>query len=332
VLFSGHDMKFVYPFLSQLKASGHEVIRDEWDWGAPVDIERTKQLQEWADSVFCEWGLANAVWHSQNAQPGKPVFIRIHLQEIGTRAKKFGHQIQWENVEKFIFVSARVRDEAMQMFGWPAEKTVVIPNFVLPKRFAQIERSFDGPIRLGMVGIIPQRKRFDRAVDLLEALLNRGHDASLEIKGPRPETIEFMRAPGRKHELVYYEEVYKKIDANPDLSERISFSDWGNDMPLWYGKIDHILSPSDFESFHYALADGVLSGCQPILWPWEEATTIYTDDWLVATVEEAANKIEEFRQLSPDARNAELQKNRTLVIDRYGNDTIYDKLSSLMEI
>lgn len=326
ICFSGHDFKFIDPFISQVKSEGHHVIRDAWEWGAPENLEATQAAATLADVVVCEWGLANAVWYSQYLESGKKLFIRIHLQEINDRARKFGYQINIKNVEKLIFVSERVRDRALELFGWPKEKTVVIPNFVLIDEYIFRPPKPECSIRLGMVGIVPERKRFDRAVDLLIELQRRGHNAELHIKGPRPEELEFMRGASRKAELDYYDKLYKKIENNPAVSGAVHFSPWGNDVSFWYGKVDHILSCSDFESFHYALADGVLSGCHPLVWPWEEAEKIYTSEWIVDDIASAADRIELFHGLSYEARLSLLLRNREIVEQRYGHEQIFRRL------
>jgi len=326
ICFAGHDFKFVDPYMSYLKARGFEVRRDVWGWGEPVEIGKSRECQEWGETIFCEWGLANAVWHSQNLAPGKRLIIRAHLQEVNERARKFGYQINIDAVERVIFVSQRVREQAIELFGWPEEKTTVIPNFVLTDEYQFHPRPKDEIIRLGMVGIVPERKRFDRAVDLLKVLIERGHQAELQIKGPRPETLDFMHAPGRREELAYYREVYARIDSDPGLAGRVTFAPWGNDVADWYTGIDHILSCSDFESFHYALADGVLTGCHPLVWPWEEAETIYTSDWIVQDAEEAARRIEAFRAKIETDRLGILQANREFVAQRYGHETVFRAL------
>lgn len=328
--FSGHDFKFIDPYISHLKAQGYPVRRDIWDWGGPRDLDRSGADAQWADVIFCEWGLANAVWHAQHADPKKRIFVRCHLQEINERARKFGYKIDPDRVDKFIFVSERVRDKAMELFGWPESKTAHIANFVLTDEFNVIKRPTDNVIRLGMVGIVPQRKRFDRAIDLLIALREKGHEAELHIKGPRPETLEFMHAPGRAEELDYYNDLYKTVSENPLIQDRVIHYDWGNDVADWYGNIGYILSCSDFESFHYALADGVLTGCLPLVWPWDEAEKLYTPDWIVRDTAEAVLKIEQMHGLDAEARGDLVRVNRELVSTRYGHETIFRELDSLL--
>ena len=280
--------------------------------------------------MFCEWGLANAVWYSRNLPPGKRLFVRIHLQEINARAQNLTRQILPDRVERFIFVSERVRDEAVRLYGWPPEKTVVIPNFVLDDEYPLQERSFAGPIRLGMVGIIPWRKRLDRAIDLLEALQKAGHAAELHIKGPRPEATRFMHAQGRREDLAEYETQYDRLRQDPDLGRAVTFHPEGNDVAAFYRIVDHILSPSDFESFHYALADGVLSGCHPLVWPWQEAAAIYDPDWIVGST--GGRGRTHHRLPAPACLRARgrLARNRALVCDRYGTERIFAALTDTL--
>ncbi|TLF47249.1 hypothetical protein FEI13_16370 [Halomonas urmiana] len=328
VCVSGHDYKFIDPFLSYLKKNGHHVVRDEWEWGSEKNLALTKSYQEWADIIFCEWGLANAVWHSNNPILGKKLYIRVHLQEVNERARKFGHKIDINNVDKVIFVSDQVKERAKELFGWPDEKLTTIPNFVLSDEYLLKEAYDSQSINLGMVGIIPQRKRFDRAVDTLYELKKKGYNANLYIKGPRPEELDFMKAESRKPELDYYREQYKRIDEDPLLAGSVIFEPWGNDVAAWYKKIDHILSPSDFESFHYALADGVLSGCNPIVWSWDEAEFLYTSDWIVKGASDAADRIVDYVNLTVSDKRKRMESNRELVANKYGYKIVFDRLSS----
>ncbi|WP_156823105.1 glycosyltransferase family 4 protein [Kangiella aquimarina] len=322
ILFAGTDLKFISPFISHLKRNGVPVMVDPWLWGESIDIKSSQKKQEWADIIFCEWGLANAVWYSKNNHLEKPLYIRIHAQEVREKARKFAYDINVEKVSKFIFVSENIRQKALKLFNWPIEKTVVIPNFLEDVPFE--EKSSDEEIRLGMVGIVPQTKRFDRAIELLEVLLKHGRKASLHIKGHRPENLDFMHAPGRVAELDYYYALYDKIKETPDLDKNIHFYEWGNDVALWYRNINVILSPSDNESFHYALADGVLAGALPVIWPWEGASDIYPNNWICnGTVQSAIEVIDNAK------KNQSLQ-NRDYLIKKFGSELIYNELTQLI--
>lgn len=322
VCFAGHDFKFIDPYISYLKSEGYNIIRDNWEWGKEVNIKQTQENYVRADIIFCEWGLANAVWYSKNNVDNKPIYIRVHLQEINERARKFGKMIDLSSITKVIFVSERVRDEYIKLFNLPSEKAVVIPNFVLDDEYTLRSRPKTTSVNLGMVGIVPQRKRFDRAITLLANLVDKGIDAKLYIKGHRPENLDFMKSGSRIKELEYYNNVYQEIK-DKNLDSRVIFSPWGNDVALWYQKIDFILSPSDFESFHYALADGILSGCVPVIWSWSEAELLYKKEWIISSDNDALNKV-----ISSLEETNNLNSNREYIINKYGKEKIFNMLNS----
>lgn len=328
ICFSGHDYKFIDPYVSYLKSKGYSIMKDRWEWGEPVDIEISKIIYNWTDIIFCEWGLANSVWYSNNNVDEKPIYIRVHLQEINAKALRFGKKINFDSITKIIFVSERVRDEYVKIFNVDINKTVVISNFVLDDEYIlNSKRQIGSQVTLGMVGIVPTRKRLDKAVSLLEMLIDSGIDAKLRIKGHRPENLDFMHGPARKEELDYYYKIYEEVNKNLKLKNLVTFDDWGNDVAIWYQDIDFILSPSDFESFHYALADGVLSGCTPIVWNWDEAKVIYNEDWIVNSNEEASNRVISQSKVS---NATTLKANRDLVIKKYGKDKIFSNLNELI--
>jgi glycosyltransferase involved in cell wall biosynthesis len=332
IVFAGHDFKFVDAYISYLKSNGCAVMVDTWQWGAASDLTRTKKMFDWADTVFCEWGLANAVWFSNNNRSGKRLIVRAHAQEVRDRAKKFGYQINQANVTRFLFVSERVCDQAKGLFDLPTEKICLIPNYLLDSEFyPAIARAKLG-LRFGMVGIIPQSKRFDRALDLIEGLHARGYSATLYVKGHRPEQLEWMNAPGRRSELNEYHVLYNRIRHSQVLAENVVFEEFGADVAEWYQKIDFILSPSDHESFHYALADGVLSGCIPLVWPWEGGDKIYPGEWIVNGLDECYSKIKYCTSMDPIKLREMLKANRALLMDRYGFQKIASRMNNLLDV
>lgn len=330
ILFAGHDMKFLDAYASALKASGISTLRDNWEWGRCRDEEVSRELSDSADIVFCEWGLANAVWYSKTLPSSKRLIVRIHAQEVRERARRFGAEIDHERVDCFVFVSEEIRDRAIELWEWPEEKTVIVPNYVLEHEFTPERRTRNEDLTLGMVGIVPTLKRFDRALDLLCALADRGVGARLKIKGHRPEMLEFMHAPGRRAELDTYFALYTRIEQDKRLQGKVHFEPWGNDVADWYKDIDVILSCSDTESFHYALADGVLSGCHPVVWPWPGAERIYRPDWVVADHEAAAERVLIYMSMSDEAREQCARANRAVIVSRYGSRRVFSKLDELL--
>ena len=163
----------------------------------------------------------------------------------------------------------------------------MIPNFVDVNRLNQ-DKMNSSKKTIGIIGIVPQRKRLDRALNLIKIILMKDPSWKLVIKGKDPRNIEFMKAPNRAKEMEYYLDQFNRIESDPLLKKSVSWDGYSTSIASWYRKIGFVLSPSDFESFHYSIADGVSSGAIPVIWPWEGAKEIYTGDWLIQNTEDAA--------------------------------------------
>jgi hypothetical protein len=332
-LFAGNDFKFVDAFIGYCKLKGHSVAVDRWKWGEPEDLPRSEQQIRQANTIFCEWGLANAAWFSRNVRPEQRLLVRIHAQEIRAPASKHARQIKPQNVTKFVFVSEEIRQTALSMYAWPEHKTTLIPNFVLTNEFSLCIRpplSTKRRVVLGLAGIIPQTKRFDRAVDLLQMALAKGLSVALHIAGPRPESYEYMYAPHRRHELIYYNDLYQRIVSSPDLKAAIYFDGWQQDMKTWYSHVDVILSPSTSESFHYALADGIATGCLPIIWERPGAAELYDSSMVAANTTEALHLLQKYANLSEDDQLNTISTNRGLIQSRYSYQHIFPRLEEML--
>ena len=326
ILLNGHDLKFIGEFESYLKRKGHIVRRDRWDWGQSLDSDRGKSLLKWAEIVFSEWGLANSVWYSNHISPNQHHVVRIHLQEINDRAKMFPLNLDHAGVDTFVFVADHVRDAAQKMFGWDESKTILVPNYVDVDRMEHSKLPNSNKT-LGIIGIIPQRKRLDRALNLLSQLRESDSDWKLIIKGNDPRNVDFMQSPSRSSEMEYYNTQFARMENNPRLRDAVKWEGHTLALAPWYRKIQYVLSPSDFESFHYSIADGVASGSLPILWPWDGSEDIYHEDWVIENTHKAVEKI---KKLSQSDYSEQLVENRKLIRKEYGIDKIFPQLEKAM--
>jgi glycosyltransferase involved in cell wall biosynthesis len=327
IVLNGHDLKFVAEFESNLKKQGHDVRRDIWDWGDAKSIIRSKQLVKWGEVIISEWGLSNSVWYSHNISANQTHYIRIHLQEINERARKFPPKIDLNYVDKIIFVSDNVRETAIKMFNWPADKCTIIHNYVNTKLFDRPKAEI-AEYTLAIVGIVPQRKRLDRAVDLVRSLRMIDSRWRLVIKGKLPHDYAFMHAPGRREELAYYDEQYERFDIDHHLRGAVSFESYTPSLAEWYSRIGFILSPSDFESFHYSIAEGAASGSVPIIWPWDGAEEFYPESWI-------GQNHQEIVEMVLDSQRTQLkviEKNKQVISQRYSMEKIFAKLQDEMGV
>ncbi|MHA7271802.1 glycosyltransferase [Arthrobacter sp. TMT4-20] len=285
ILIAGHDLKFAAGLISHLRETNHHVEIDLWGGHSQHDegISRAKLAD--ADVIFCEWTLGNAVWFANNKRPDQRLVCRLHLQELST---PYLRQLNVSNVDQFVFVGQHIASIAHRDFNIPAAKSRVIPNYVNVQALSR-GKTDDANWNLGFVGIVPQRKGLDRALDVLQGLRLIDDRYHLYIKGKRPEDFPWMA--DRPEELAYYLEQYSRIEREPLLSGAVTFDAQGDDMAEWYRKIGTVISTSDFESFHLTLADGAASGALPTTLAWSGADQIYPVSWIFPSVESMTHHI-----------------------------------------
>ena len=288
MLVNGHDLKFIDRLCRKFSDRGYGVAVDNWEGHNEHDVGKSRKLIKKADIIISEWCLGNAVWYSKNKRPGQKHIIRFHLQE---RSSEYPEKVDMQNVDAIIFVGPHIRREAIARFGWERwaeKKLTVIPNYVDTK-VLDLPKSADAQFSIGIVGIVPQRKRLDLAVDIIEKLRQEDKRFHLYVKGKMPDEYPWML--NRPEELQYYKGQMDRIKNSDLLKGAVHFDGWGDDMPEWYQKIGFVLSTSDFESFHLSVPEGAASRAIPVLLKWEGAEEIYPEDWSYHTVDEMVNAI-----------------------------------------
>ena len=294
VVVAGHDLKFAGDIISKLEDDGHHVVIDKWAGHSQHDEEQSLLLLEDADVIFCEWSLGNLAWYSQHKLPGQRLVSRFHSQELFT---KYPTQADFSKVDQIIFVGEFIRRVAIRKFGIPDQLTTVIPNTVNLESLDQSK--IDGAeFNIGLVGIVPEQKGLDVALDLLADLRESDDRYHLFIKGRRPEEYPWMA--DRPREMAFYEAQYNRIEVDPRLQGAVTFDEHGNDMPDWYRKIGIALSVSGFESFHFTIADGAASGAIPVSLTWPGSELVYPASWLSTSVAGLETRI---RSLAGNSEN-----------------------------
>jgi glycosyltransferase involved in cell wall biosynthesis len=313
IVVAGHDLKFATGLIEELRRAGHNVLLDEWESHTKHDVAASEALLEQADIVFCEWALGNAEWYSQRVKPKQRLVVRVHSQEL---RRPHLRSITHKNVDAYVFVGELIRRAAVESHGVPAKKTRVIPNPV-DVAALQLPKHKGAEFTLGLVGIVAQPKRLDRALDLLERLLESDERFRLRIKGKQPADYPWML--NRPDEMAYYDAQYERIDRiNAQHEGAVVFDGFGADMEEWYRGIGVAVSVSDFESFHLTIPDGAASGALPTTIDWPGADLIYPREWISATVDEMAERVLSNRR-APERLAATVQ-------ELFGADHVLDDL------
>jgi glycosyltransferase involved in cell wall biosynthesis len=285
VLVSGFDLKFARELAQRLaNRTDLEVVVDEW----PHYMRGSKQAGprfRRAESIFAEWARHNAVWCSQRKRPDQFLAVRLHRYEIEA---PYPAKIAIDNVDAVVYIAPllgrRIRDE----LGWPPEKLVYIPNY-LDVDWLDRPKLPEARFALGLVGMEYSWKRFDLALDLLARVRRADRRFTLVVRSKMPWRNRFAWADPAQQ--AFAGECFARIEQDPLLRDAVIFDPAGRDMARWFRRIGHVLSTSDVEGCHTAVAEGMASGAVPIVRPWPGAAEVYDPRWVHDGLEQAAEAV-----------------------------------------
>jgi glycosyltransferase involved in cell wall biosynthesis len=286
VAVAGHDLKFFTPLLEYLRQQpGLEVRTDHWISLGEHDEAASQRIADWADVVICEWCGPNAIWYSHNKRKGSRLIVRLHRFEVFAR---YPYRVDPKALDQVVCVDKYYAQLTADKTGWPARKIATVPNTV---EVTQLDRpKLDGArFSLGVLGIVPSRKRLDLALDVLEELRRDDQRYMLNIKSGMPWDHWWIWQ--KPEERGHYAAALHRIQRSPLLRGAVVFDQAGRDVPAWLRRIGFMLSTSDDESFHVAPVEGMVSGAVPVVRHWPGAEGVYDTRWIHETTTDMAAAI-----------------------------------------
>lgn len=277
VVIAGHDLKFMRGIADLLAARRDMNLRiDEWSALAVHDEEASRDLLAWADVIVCEWAGPNAVWYSTRKRNHQRLIIRLHRFELDA---PWIRDVDPATIERVACVNDHYRTRVVAETGIPAQTVTVIPN-AIDRDFFDRPKAPRASRVLGLLGIVPCRKRPDRALSIIRALNEAEPGFLLSMKSAMPwEHTWIWRRP---QEREAYRELFDEIALDPALRGRVMIEQHGGDVPAWLQRTGWVLSLSEDESFHLAPAEGMAAGSVPALLPWPGATDVYDERYVHA--------------------------------------------------
>jgi glycosyltransferase involved in cell wall biosynthesis len=324
-LVTGHDLKFIQPLIERLTASPvFEVVTELHKDHDMADKTSAEKHLPWADAVFCEWAMGNAVWFSRHKRPGQTLVVRLHLQEVQARLP-FLWQINWQAVDHLVCICHHTYDWLCAEFPVLRGKAIIVYNPIDAVGARALPKIPHSEFNLGFVGMVPHRKRLDIAFDIFSSLRDIDERYTLHVKGRKPDDYPWMR--NRKDEIAWYRTLEQRIESSPHRNA-VVFDPHGPDMPAWYSAMGFILSTSDFEGSHQAIAEGMAAGCIPIIRNWEGADRIYPGRFQFDQVEHAVSMIRHWH--SPGLYMETAQVCREYAQSHFDSALILEKLELLL--
>ena len=324
LLISGHDLKFIKPLFPYFEKEFDLTVQEIEEY-TNLDVTQSKALLEKTDIVWCEWLLLNARWYSNHVYAHQKLFIRAPRFEI---SKNYGSKVRWNRVNLLITVSYYYMENFMEKFRIPREKITVINNFIDVNSYPT-EKEEGYKYNLAMIGILPKRKGFDKAIDLLINLKKKNPKYKLYIAGKRPE--EFPNTKVIPEEREYYAKVDQKIKEN-NLEDSVIYSGWVKTGDF-LKNIGYTLSLSDKEfpeSFHVSPFECMASNGIGLSLDWEGIEYIYPEYVICKSVEEMADRIEEYNK--DDKKYKEFaKKGRDFTKENYDLPLIWNHISKILD-
>ena len=254
LLIAGDDLKFIISAKNELKKNFNIKV-DQWYAENQHDERQSLELLEWAEIVWCEWLLKNAVWFSHRVKPHQKLIIRMHRYELG---RNYGEQLKIKNIDFIITVCVLFFERMLERFpNIPREKVRLIPCYVSIKYKTNFNKNH--LFRLGMIGIIPSKKRFHFALKILIDLRKYDNRYTLDVFGKQAKELSWVKFD--KSEMKYYQDCNEMIKNN-NLINAISYQGYVSNIhnTLQMREIGFILSLSKsqnelpgFEAFQYII-------------------------------------------------------------------------------
>lgn len=285
LVIAGHKLNFVEPLIDYFRSTNqYEIELDEWKNHTVHDEARSRELVDWADAIFCEWCLGNAVWYSNNKRADQKLVVRLHAQEMGLAYK---NEMNWERVDSLISISPQNHGILLKDHAAYRDKISLIFN-CFPTTDFHRPKAEDARFNLGLVGFVPKIKRADLAVDLLKRLKAHDDRFHLFILGKQPEEYAWMLK--REDEMRWYADVRESIKRE-GFEQSVTFDPFTDDPAAWYAKIGFLLSVSDHEGSHQAVAEGMASGARPIMRDWFGADMLYPPEHVFENMDAATEMV-----------------------------------------
>lgn len=238
-----------------------------------ANINQIDKWMEWADICWFEWCDDLLIYASKlEIAKNKKIICRLHSYEAFTY---YPSRVNWDCVDRLIFVSEDIRKYVIEHFKVSKEITVVIPNGVdLTKwEFKQRCHGFN----VAYIGYINYKKGPMLLLHTLKAIYDQDSRYKFYIAGQFQDPRDSL----------YFEQMVKEFG----LESNYFFEGWQQDLDKWMEDKNYILCTSILESQNMSVMQAMAKGIKPVVHNFVGAKGIYNESFLWNTIEEAVSKI-----------------------------------------
>jgi glycosyltransferase involved in cell wall biosynthesis len=264
---------------------------------------RVRSVLKNSDVCFFEWASELLVEASRSPKKAK-IVTRLHSFEL----YEWAPRINWDTVDKIIFVSNAMQRMFNDIYPAYAKKTEVIYNGRPLDLFYPPEKR-TMPLKIGMLGHISPLKRVYEAVMMFY---------SIHIAGDPAGDYRYFVSLQRLVRILR-------------LQDRVVFDGYQKDASTWLRNIDVFISNSYWEGQQVALLEAMASGCFCLSHIWAGADEMLPQNHLFITEQELADKVIEYFKMSEKSRIPDQILMRNLALEKFNVDITRKKIRRVIE-
>lgn len=228
---------------------------------------------KWADICWFEWCDELIAYGSKSPLALlKKIICRLHSYEAFT---DYPSSVNWNTVDRLIFVGEHIREFTIKKFNIDREKTVVIPNGINIDRYTFKERTYG--FNIAYVGYINYKKGPMLLMHTFKAIYDKDPRYKLHIAGSFQD----------ERDILYFMQMIEEMG----LQNNIIYSGWQDDINNWLEDKDYILCTSILESQNISVMQAMAKGIKPIIHNFVGAKKIYPEEYIFNTINEAVDML-----------------------------------------
>ncbi|MDI6617557.1 MAG: FkbM family methyltransferase [Clostridiales bacterium] len=285
VFFSKGDDSFIWDIINELSRE-YETRK--------ITVTNLKQIDEgmeWADICWFEWCDELVIYASKlSIARDKKIICRLHSYEAFTT---YPQNVNWNYVDKIIFVSDGIRNYVTEKFNLDRDKTLVIPNGIDIDKYTFNKRK--PGFNIAYVGYINYKKGPMLLLHTFKAVYDKDRRYKLYIAGKFQD----------ERYILYFKQMAKEFG----IENNVFYQGWQDDINAWLDDKDYILCTSVLESQNISVMQGMCKGIKPVIHNFVGAKKIYEERYIWNTIDEAVEMIVSNRYDSNEYRR--------FIIDNY---------------
>jgi glycosyltransferase involved in cell wall biosynthesis len=244
-----------------------------------------RSVLERNDVCFFEWA-SELLAIASHMPKTTSIVTRLHSFELADWA----HRINWNHVDKIIFVSEAIRTKFIAQFPAHSSKAVLVYNSIPANKFFPVQRAFD--FSLGMLCTLKPIKRIYEAILMIKELRDLGYCPTLHVGGP-PANGDYQHR--------YYVTLLRAVE-KLELQSAVKFYGYVDNPAAWLQNIDVYISNSYWEGMQTSLLEAMATGCYCLSHFWDGVEEALPSDNICATDADMKQKLISYSQLSDNER------------------------------